>query len=101
MFKWEDYMGVRIVGISASHRKDSNNETFVKVALEASKITSDVETVFVSLANKNIKPCNNCRACIKLGKCAVKDDWWESFKVLCDPVPDGVIFSAQYMNNRH
>lgn len=87
-------MGIKVVGISASHRKDSNNELFVKAALEASKITPNVETEFVSLAQKNIKPCNNCRGCIKLGRCVVKDDWDECFKALYDPIPNGVIFSA-------
>ena len=87
-------MGIRIVGISASHRKEGNNELFIKTALEASKITSDVETEMVSLAGKDIKPCSNCRACIKTGKCVVRDDWEECFKSLTDPVPNGVIFSA-------
>jgi len=87
-------MSIRIVGISASHRKDSNNELFVKTALESARIAPDVTTEFVSLAGKTIKPCNNCRACIKLGKCVVKDDWEECFRPLCDPVPNGVLFSS-------
>lgn len=87
-------MGIRIVGISASHRKEGNNELFLKTALEASKITPDVEVEMVSLAGKTIQPCNNCRGCVKTGKCIVKDDWAECFRPLIDPVPNGVIFSA-------
>ncbi len=87
-------MNIRIVGFSASHRKDSNNDTFVKTALESARITPDVTTEFVSLAGKTIKPCTNCRACIKLGKCVLKDDWEECFRPLLDPIPNGVLFST-------
>ena len=87
-------MKIRIVGISASYRREGNNELFIKTALEACKISSEVETKMVSLAGKTIKPCTNCRGCVKLGKCVIKDDWEECFSVLTDPVPDGVIFSA-------
>lgn len=87
-------MKIRIVGVCASHRKGGNNELFVKTALDACKITDGVETQLITLAGKTIKPCTNCRACVKTGTCVVKDDWWECFRPLVDPVPDGVIISA-------
>jgi len=66
----------------------------VKEALEASGINELVTTEFVSLAGKKILGCCNCRACIKVGKCVLKDDWADTIKPLLDPVPDGVVFGA-------
>lgn len=88
---------LRIVGVSGSPRH-GNTDIMVKKALEAAKkIESEdveVETVFVSLAGKNIKGCTNCRACIKAGHCVLKDDWEETFRPLFDPMPDGVILGS-------
>lgn len=90
-------MKLRIVGISGSPRH-GNTEIMVKAALESAEkaVGEDVqiETQLISLVGKNIKGCLNCRACIKAGKCILKDDWEECFKPLIDPVPDGVILGA-------
>jgi multimeric flavodoxin WrbA len=87
-------MSVRIVGISMSPRH-ANTDLMVKAALEgAQSVGSDIVTEFVSLANKDIKGCTNCRACVKKGYCVIKDDWEECFRPLRDPVPDGVVFGA-------
>jgi multimeric flavodoxin WrbA len=67
----------------------------VKEALEGARSVGDeIETEFVSIAGKNIQGCTNCRACIKLSRCVIKDDWEECFKPLRDPVPNGVIIGA-------
>lgn len=84
---------LRIVGISASPRH-GNTEILVKEALDAARLHEGVATEFVSLAGKKIQGCSNCRACIKKGRCILKDDWEELFRPLVDPVPDGVIFGA-------
>ena len=84
---------IRVVGISASPRH-ANTEQMVKEALEMSKINGLITTEFISLAGKKIYGCANCRACIKKGKCVLKDDWEEMIKPLIDPVPDGVIFGS-------
>lgn len=87
-------MAIRVVGISLSPRH-ANTDILIKEALEGAKsVGGDVETVFVSIAGKNIQGCNNCRACVKLGRCIIKDDWEECFKPLRDPVPNAVIIGA-------
>jgi multimeric flavodoxin WrbA len=84
---------IKLVGISASPRH-ANTEEMVKEALEASRINKFITTEFISLAGKKIHGCTNCRACIKTGKCVLKDDWEEMIKPLINPIPDGVIFGA-------
>jgi multimeric flavodoxin WrbA len=84
---------LRIVGISASPRR-ANTEILVKTALEAAKINAEVETVYVSLANKKISGCINCGACLSKGKCIIDDDWAETFDALINPIPNGVILGA-------
>ena len=86
-------MRLRIVGISASPRR-ANTEILVKTALEAAKINAEVETVYVSLANKKISGCINCGACLSKGKCIIDDDWAETFDALINPIPNGVILGA-------
>lgn len=86
-------MSIRVVGVSASPRH-ANTEILVRTALEAAKINDEVETVLISLAGKRIEGCINCRACIRKGKCVLKDDWEECFMPLMDPVPNGLIIGA-------
>ncbi len=84
---------IKIVGYSLSPRH-GNTEIMVKEALSSAEKNPEVEIEFISLKGKNIKGCLNCRACIKKGKCVLKDDWEEVFKPLIDPVPAGVIIGA-------
>jgi len=90
-------MKLKIVGVSGSPRH-ANTEYMVKAALEAAKSIEtenvQVETQLISLAQKNIRGCLNCRGCVKTGKCVLKDDWDELFRPLYDPMPDGVILGA-------
>ena len=90
-------MNLKIIGVSGSPRH-ANTEVMVKHALEAAKSIEtpevSVETQFISLAQKNVRGCLNCRGCVRTGKCVLKDDWDELFRPLYDPMPDGVIFGA-------
>jgi multimeric flavodoxin WrbA len=82
-----------VVGISGSPRH-ANTEIMVREALSAAETVPGVVTEFVSLANKKISGCINCRGCVKKGFCIIQDDWQECVKPLIDPVPDGVILGA-------
>ncbi|MDD6042198.1 MAG: flavodoxin family protein [Eubacteriaceae bacterium] len=66
---------VKIIGLSGSPTKDGATERAVKTGLAAIEGMPGVETKFLSLARKNIKPCNACRYCLK-NKCGciIKDD---------------------------
>ncbi len=71
-------MNIKILGISGSPIKDGNVETLLKEALTAISGERDVETEFLSLANKNIQDCVHCNWCIvkqtESRICAKEDD---------------------------
>ena len=78
-------MNLKIIGVSGSPRH-ANTEVMVKHALEAAKSIEtpevSVETQFISLAQKNVRGCLNCRGCVRTGKCVLKDAWDELFRPL-------------------
>ncbi len=85
---------VRIIGLSASPRKDGNTEILVKEALKAAK-RKGAETEFISLAGKEIQPCQacyNCRLEESKGKCAIEDDLPEIFEKF--KKADGIIIGS-------
>ncbi len=93
-------MKVKILGISGSPRK-GNTETAIKIALEASKeVYKNIETSFISLADKKIYPCEGCYQCYGFNKgaswenvCFVhKDDVGEIYKEIADA--DGIIIGT-------
>lgn len=65
---------IRILGVSGSPRKNGNTVLLLKEALDAAKEEGDVETELITLADKDIKPCDGCRACRTTKKCHIKDD---------------------------
>ena len=78
-------MNLKIIGVSGSPRH-ANTEVMVKHALEAAKSIEtpevSVETQFISLAQKNVRGCLNCRGCVRTGKCVLKDDWDELCQIM-------------------
>lgn len=69
---------VKILGISGTFIKDGNCDAMVKAALEAAESVSDVDTDFVTLADKNIAVCQHCQWCIEnRSPCKIKDDFHE------------------------
>ena len=72
---------INVLGISGTVIKDGNCDTLVKIALEGAKELSspelgEVETDFVTLADKNIAGCEHCQWCIEnKARCKIKDDF--------------------------
>ena len=63
------------IGISGSPRKDGNTDVVVKRALDGiQQHSADVFTKFIRVADFNIKPCEGCRGCMEIMRCAIKDD---------------------------
>lgn len=63
---------MKVVLISGSPRENGN--TMAALAKCAAAIEkSGIETEIISLHNKNIQGCKACRACGKIGKCAIND----------------------------
>ena len=67
-------MGPYLLGISGSPRKDGNTDICVKRALDEIKKRKKMETKFIHVADFNIKPCEGCRKCMQLMRCAIDDD---------------------------
>jgi multimeric flavodoxin WrbA len=64
----------KIIGIVGSPRKGGNTEILTKETLAAAA-AEGVETELISLAGKEIKPCDGCRQCRdKKIDCPIKDD---------------------------
>ncbi|MDG6256529.1 MAG: flavodoxin family protein [Methanomicrobiaceae archaeon] len=80
---------MKVLGISGSNRKDGNTAFLVKKILEHvdEEECSEIETEFVSLAGKIIKPCTGCELCKEKKWCVIQNDDWDDVaeKILeCD-----------------
>jgi len=74
---------MKVIGISGSPRKEGNTEMAVRLALEEiGKQGIDVE--FVSLAGKEIAPCNACMHCKNRPKCIIEDDFQPIFEKIVE-----------------
>lgn len=82
---------MKIVGVSCSPRKGGNSEILVNEALKGAA-AKGAETVFISLAGKNIKGCQACPKCGATGKCAIDDDMQEIYPIL--ESADGIIVAS-------
>ncbi len=82
----------KIIGVVGSPRKGGNTEILTKEALRAAA-GEGAETELITLAGKNIKPCDGCRQCReKSVDCHIKDDLEPIFrKVLA---ADGLILAT-------
>ena len=68
---------IRVLGISASPRKNGNSRYLLEVALKSALgfAPEYVETEFYSCAGKLFKPCDACDLChTKYGYCKIEDD---------------------------
>ncbi|MBE3581119.1 MAG: flavodoxin family protein [Thermoanaerobacteraceae bacterium] len=64
---------VKILGLSASPRQAAT-AFCVQEALKAAAEVPGVETEYISLKGKEIKPCIHCDRCLKSGSCIHQDD---------------------------
>ncbi len=83
---------MKIIGISASPRDDSNSKLALEKALEAAS-AKGAETQIFELNKLNITACqgdNYCKA--HEGKCAIDDDMQEIYKAIEEA--DGLILAA-------
>lgn len=88
---------IKILGISATPVKGGNCDTLVQESLKAARELAgeigNVETEFITLADKQIAMCANCQWCIEnKAPCKVKDDVHEVYAKIIES--DGIIFGA-------
>lgn len=72
--EWEK-VKVKILGLSATPVKGGNCDTLVQECLKMTKEMGDVETDFITLADKKIEMCKHCQWCIEnMSPCRIQDD---------------------------
>ena len=82
---------MKIIGIVGSSRKGGNTETLTKIALEEIQ-KAGIETELITLADKEIKPCDACLSCRQTGECHIKDDLPPILKKMLEA--DGIILAS-------
>ncbi len=82
---------MKILAISCSPHQDGNTVTLLNKALEGAR-KDGAEVELFSVAGKDIRPCDACRACAKTGKCIVKDDVTPLQEKML--AADGIIFGT-------
>ena len=82
---------MKILGIVCSPRQGGNTEIMMKEAL-ASAGEAGAQTGLVSVAGKNIAPCDGCNGCRKTGVCLIKDDMQAMYEEM--ETADGIIFGS-------
>lgn len=66
---------MKVLGISGSMRKEGNTTALIKTILSRCE-EAGIETEFISLSGKQIKPCLGCEYCKKEKSCVIQDDDW-------------------------
>jgi multimeric flavodoxin WrbA len=64
---------VKVIGLSFSPRLEGNTMALLDQVLQGARQQGAV-TELISVAGKNIRPCDGCNACRHTGICHIKDD---------------------------
>lgn len=69
---------MKVLGISGSMRREGNTAILVKKILDHvdEEECSEIETEFISLSGKEIKPCIGCEKCKEKKWCVIENDDW-------------------------
>jgi multimeric flavodoxin WrbA len=82
---------MKVVGIVCSPRKGGNTEILMQEALEAAR-AAGAETELITVADREIAPCDACGACEATGMCTIMDGMQEIYAKL--EAADGLIFGT-------
>jgi multimeric flavodoxin WrbA len=82
---------LKIVGVVCSPRLGGNTEILVKEALNGAKEVGS-HTQLITLAGKQIRPCEHCGACYTTGNCSIEDDMQDIYPHLLSA--DGIIIGS-------
>ena len=74
---------MKVLGICCSPRKNSNTEFMLQTVLDNAR-AEGADTEFVTLAGKNLLPCDACQSCAKTGKCHINDYMQEIYPKLLE-----------------
>ncbi|MEM4202398.1 MAG: flavodoxin family protein, partial [Candidatus Hadarchaeum sp.] len=82
---------IKILGIVGSPRSGGNTEILVNETLKAAA-KEGATTELLRLCDKEIKPCDGCRACRKTKECWIKDDFSPIFDKMVES--DGIVIAS-------
>ena len=82
---------MKIIGLVGSPRKNGNTDVLLQKALEGAKAQGS-DTAIYYLNEENIRGCQACGGCKKLGKCVVEDGLTKIFTAIDEA--DGVILGS-------
>jgi len=81
----------KVVAFIGSPRKEGNTATLVKEVIRGAQAAGAETTVF-NLYDMNIKPCQGCFVCRKIGNCTIQDDFQNMFKHIVEA--DTIVFGS-------
>jgi multimeric flavodoxin WrbA len=70
-------LGLRVLGVSGSPREGGNTDAAVMEGLAVAQ-AAGYRTEFQRLTDYRLAHCKGCRACMKTGRCAIRDDELEA-----------------------
>lgn len=84
---------IRILGISGTPVKDGNCDKLVQESLKAAEEVGNVDTDFITLADKSIAMCQHCQYCIQnKTACKIQDDAQMIYEKI--KIADGIILAS-------
>jgi multimeric flavodoxin WrbA len=84
-------MGLDVLGISCSPRRDGNSELLVRAALEGAEDAGGTVEL-LSLRGLAMSPCVACGTCERTGVCRIQDDFQPVFRRLLEA--DRLVFGT-------
>lgn len=80
-----------LLGVVGSPRVEGNTERVVAEALKAAE-EDGAETELLRLADRDVKPCDACLSCRKMGECRIPDSFNPIFEKMVRA--DGIILAS-------
>jgi len=82
---------MKVLGLCGSPRKGGNTEILLNEALAGAK-EAGAAVELISVAGKDLQPCDGCWSCSNTGKCHIKDDMQDIFDKMLEA--DGIIIGS-------
>jgi len=88
---WQKEVGMKVVGIVGSPRKNGNTEMLTAHTLRAIA-EEGLTTELIRLAGLDIRPCNACMVCREEERCSIEDDLFPIYLKMKEA--DGIILAS-------
>ncbi|MBN1755010.1 flavodoxin family protein [bacterium] len=83
--------GLKVIGIAASPRGQSNSTALLKAALKGVE-SQGITTRILELIKYNVLQCMGCNICVHDGKCRLVDDMYDLYPEVS--AADGILFAT-------